>query len=160
MLSVMSTSTAEQTTGGVYYSDQIEDLHGLGELFTPQELPFLDTFSQDFESLEEAGLGDSTPSHYDNQGLQSHVSPENVYLTRQRPPLGKSRRSNPFYSPSRQIVNLVQKKKLSKTLKRESSAPALAAVSLSQLQTQQATPPELDTGNGELDAGSSDDSRN
>lgn len=153
----MSTSTTEDSSRGVYYGEQIDDLHGLGDLFTPQELPFLDTFGQDFDPLEEGATVEHTLSQHDVQSLQAHVSPEESYMPRQRPPLGKSRRSNPFYSPSRQIVNLVQKKKLSKTIKRESSAPPMASVSLPQLQAQQVTPPDFDAGNGKVDAGSSDE---
>lgn len=140
-------SATENNTGRFSYDEQLEEMHNLGDLFTPQELPFDESFGQDLEhfggllDLEGLQSGASTPSRQTS-------TPAPTIGGDKRPPLARRGRSNPFYSPSRQIANLVQKKKVSKTMKREGSNASLSMIPLtwfeSQRQEQQVTPPEYE----------------
>lgn len=158
MMSVMSAT--ENNTGRFSYDEQLEDMHNLGDLFTPQELPFDESFGQDLEQfgglldLDGVQSGGNTPNRQTS-------TPASAAGGDKRPPLARRGRSNPFYSPSRQIANLVQKKKVSKAMKREGSNASLSMIPLtrfeSQRQQQEITPPESE---GRIeDAGSSDNTQ-
>ncbi|KAH9199178.1 hypothetical protein LQ764DRAFT_210335 [Zygosaccharomyces rouxii] len=145
-MSVMSAT--ESNAGRLAYDDQFDEMHNLGGLFTPQELPLDDSFEQDFDHLSgfldlhglqgAGGTGDNgTPNTQASTPIPS---------SEKRPPLARRARSNPFYCPSRQIMNLVQKKKISKKIKKENSDAFISMLSLSQSdsQSQQVMPREFE----------------
>lgn len=152
MMSVMSAT--ENNASRLSYDDQFDETHSLGCLFTPQELPFDDSFGQDFDHLlgilDLHGLQNNGGAGVAGNDTPNTQASTPVSASDRRPPLARRARSNPFYSPSRQIMNLVQKKKIAKRIKREKSDALVAMLSSSspslplESQPQQATPRELE----------------
>lgn len=151
MMSIMS--AMENNANRLAYEDQFDEMHNLGYFFTPQELSFDDSFGQDFDHISGVfdlhglqsinGAGGSASGDDDTPNTQTSTP---VAVSDKRPPLARRARSNPFYSPSRQVMNLVQKKKTSKRIKKENSDALVTMLSSSQLelQSQQATPRGLE----------------
>lgn len=160
-MSVMSAT--ENNASRSSYDDQFDEMH----LFSPQELSFDDSFGQDLDHF---------PGIFDTHGLQNFDDTQGSDISRingnhntsdtrtptpvpavsdKRPTLRRRARSNPFYIPSRQIMNLVQKKKISKKAKKDNSEALVAMLSSSKLdhQDQRFLPQEYEEKN--QDAGSS-----
>lgn len=128
--------------------DKIDDFRVLNDLFGSPMLPYLEsTQDQDLihskkDSFNDPAFFDSDQNQPNDEDIFSTCDTQNVssfperggdVMTKSRPTLNR-RKSNPFYCPSKQIVDLVNKRKRTKTATVMRSQSTATILTLQQIQ--------------------------
>lgn len=159
--------------------DKLDDFKVLNDLFGSPMLPYLEsTHDQDMinskkDSINNPAFFDSDQNQPNDEDIFSSCDTQKMsnfsergcdVMMKSKPTLSR-RKSNPFYCPSKQIVDLVNKRKRTKTATVMRSQSAATILTLQQLQSERQKTVKRENNNEysdncfiNMDAGSSEES--